>query len=152
MKKLIFILIILCTSCIKSADGDLSNEEIIVLRQKVLSNGDKYSYSRLIAYYSDRDNYYELFPYTLIMADKYHNADGYFQMYYDMIKINNNGKFNPQLIVNLDQNDIDFVLSNLLRGAKLNDTDCKVFLAKHYKNGYGIIKNERVADSLDNGL
>ncbi|MEO8236876.1 MAG: hypothetical protein ABI793_06535 [Flavobacterium sp.] len=152
MSKLTIILLLLLISCIKTVDGDLSKEELIDLKQNIFYHGDKYSFSRLIAYYSDRDNYYELLPYSFIMADKYKNGDGYFQVYYDLIKINNNGRYATNLIVNLNQDNIEFVLSNLEKGAKLNDTDCKVFLAKHYKNGFGIIKNEKIADSLMNSI
>jgi len=152
MKKIIIILLFIFTSCYNSADGELSKKQITELEQKVLSSGDKYSYSRLIAFYSDKNNYYELLPYSFVMGSKYHNPDGYFQIYYDLIKINNNGKFSPELIVNLNKDDMDFVISNLKRGAELNDQDCKVFLAKHYAGGFGVIQNKKTADSLDIAL
>jgi hypothetical protein len=148
MKRLIIILFLVLTSCVKKYDGSLSQEELNIFKQESINRGDNYSYSRLIVYYGDKDNYYELLPYSFIMANKYKNVDGYFQVYYDLIKINNDGKYEEKLILNLDEETKSFALSNLMKGAMLGDGDCRDFLARHYRQGLGFPKNEKIADSI----
>ena len=147
MKKIVIILLLTLIGCIEKKEGTLSKDEILNFRSKALKSGDRYSYSRLIIHY-ENINSYELLPCSFVMANKYDNPDAFLEIYQSLIKLNNKDTFKESLILNLQKEESDFILSFLKRGAILNDIDCKVFLAKHYRNGYGLIKNEKKADSI----
>ncbi|QBZ98882.1 hypothetical protein [Flavobacterium sangjuense] len=151
MKKVIILLSLIIIGCTQKNDGKLTEDEIKGLRNKAINLGDKNSYAQLIAYYQNSKSY-DLLPYSFIMAKKYNNPDAFLAIYQDLIKLENNGKFNESLISNLKKEEINYILSLLKRGAELNDIDCKVFLARHYRNGFGVPKNEKIADSLMNSI
>lgn len=147
LKMFTVLFVLLLTNCVKNSDT-VSLEELEIYKKAVIQKGDDYSFTRLTIFYSDKSNYYELLPYSFIMAEKYKSVDGYFQIYYDLIRINNNGKYEERLILNLDEETKSFALSNLMKGAMLGDGDCRGFLAKHYRQGLGFPKNEQIADSI----
>lgn len=141
---------LLILGCKKSTKP--STEEIENFKKRVTLSGDIKAFSRLILYYNGKENYYDLIPYSIIMSNKYNSPDGYYHVYSDFIRLNNNGKYSEKLIVNLPKENQDFVLSYLTRGAEANDIDCKATLAKHYKFGYGVPKDEKVSDSIMNSI
>jgi hypothetical protein len=136
-------------SCAKEVDGTLSNEQMDSFKKNVLIEGDKYSYSRLLINRNGTKNDYELIPYSLIMADEYNNADAHKYIFYDFIRIYNNGIYKPELIVNLDNKNKSFALYHLLKASKLGDSDCIKIIKEDYKN-YNITEKSISNDSILN--
>lgn len=145
MKK-IFLISLLFISC--NTDSKISSNELLSFENKVISNGDALSYSKLIRHYDGRADYYKLMPYSIEMAINYRNADAYYQIYRDLIRIKNKGNYHERLIENLDANSRNFAIGCLVQGAKLNDMDCQDALIQHYKNGWGVIYNQAKIDSI----
>jgi hypothetical protein len=143
----VFILFVfLFNSCDDTAE--LSDKELKSFKEDVLKTGNVHSYGRLLLHYRLVQNHYELLPYSIFMANKYQREDAYSEVYTDIIRISNNGKYSKELILNLDKRDQIFALSYLEEGAKKGDIDCKVFLADHYREGLGLPKNTKIADSI----
>lgn len=151
MKKIIILITLTIISCGKKEDGKLTQDDIKILKDKSINQGDKYSYSLLVAHYQNIGSY-EMLPYSFIIAKKYKNPDAFIEIYKDLIKLENNGKFKESLILNLSKEESSYVLSLLQRGAELDDIDCKVFLAHHYRYGLGLPKNQKIADSIMNTI
>src|SRR5204862_5347173 len=103
MKKIIFLLLVFVfVSCIDN-DGSISEKELKTFKENVVSKGDIYSFSMVSLYYDGKNNYYEVLPYSIIMANKFNNANGCKEVYFDIIRINNNGKFGESLILKLNE-------------------------------------------------
>ncbi len=144
--KLILFIAFLCIGC--ETNSKLSSNEITSLESSVIANGDVRSYHKLIRHFDDSSEYYQLLPYSIHMAINHKNADAYYQIYRDLIRVKNKGRYDMRLIKNLDNNSQKFALGSLIQGAKLNDRDCQDVLAEHYKNGWGIVQSSAKADSI----
>lgn len=151
-KKILVLIVLLAVSCVKSDDGSLTQFEIEKYKINALQSNDVDSYTRLLLHFDNIGKYYEMLPYSILIAKKYKNPDAYYDVYRSIIRINNDGNFNEKLIENLKEVDKNFSLYYLIEGSKLNDVDCKVALAKHYRFGYGVIKNLKKSDSLFNSI
>lgn len=146
MKKLSLIIVFGLSSC--NVPNEVSSVELRELQDSIIATGDAKAYITLIRCFADKENYYQLLPYSMHMAMKYDNADAYYQLYYDIIKLQNSGKYDMERIRNLDADSREFVISCLRNGAKKGDRDCQEALSQHYRNGWGLPKNIEKADSI----
>ena len=119
-------------------------------------NGDTRSYAFLIIHYSreeNRDNFFDLQSISKLMVDKYNHGNACNQIYHDLIKLYNKDKdFDEKLFFNLSKEAKKEAIYYLKKGVTLNDDTCKLILAKSYKHGYGVPKNDKKADSLIRSL
>lgn len=151
MNRFFFLLVVffLFFGCIDSSE--LSKKELDILKANVINSGDNYSYTRLVLYYENKSNYYELLPFSHVMAFKYKKGNGYLMVYKDLIKLSNNDIFDQRAIVKLSNENKKIILNYLENGAKLiKDGDCRYFLEKHYRFGIGVERNIIKADSIRN--
>lgn len=82
----VFVLFVfLFNSCDDTAE--LSDKELKSFKEDVLKTGNVRSYSRLILHYELVQNYYELLPYSIFMANKYQRGDAYSKVYVDLIRV-----------------------------------------------------------------
>jgi hypothetical protein len=147
-KWIIYILFItLYTSC--TNNGILKDNEIPQIKKLILSKGDQAAYIDLMIYYEDKMQYEALLPYSIIMANKYDNANAYYQIYFCIMRIYNNGQFDYKFIKNLDLDSRKFVLDNLQNSAQLGDNSAKEYLAKYYAEGVYLPKNIELAKKLE---
>ncbi len=134
---------------------DTNARSIENLKRKSL-NGDIKSHNFLVMLYSrteNQENYYDLQPISKIMVDKYNFGYPCRQIYEDIIRKNNDNKgFEEKLFLNLNKKEKNEALYYLKKGVSLNDEKCKIILAKSYKRGYGVPKNDKKADSLIRSL
>jgi TPR repeat protein len=140
------LLLIMFVSC---NDGKLFDSEIKESKKVIIDKGDKYTYTKLYFYYSNKKEYELILPYTLVMAYKYNDADAYFQIYDIMIRIYNNGEFDYTLIKNLTPKNREFAMRHLLKSSELGDFTAKGFLAKYYREGNYLPKNIELATKLE---
>ncbi len=134
---------------------DTNSRTIENLSRKSL-HGDIKSYNFLVMLYSRSENqekYYDLQSISKIMVDKYNFSYPCRQIYRDIVRKSNNDKdFDEKLFFNLSKEAKKEALYYLKKGASLNDPECKLILAKSYKHGYGVPKNDKKADSLIRSL
>lgn len=156
MKKYFLILSILLFSC-QVDYGYLSESEKNACKQNVLENGDEECYKDLIFSCEDNVESLGLLPLSYLMANKYNNGYACRNLYESILEINNNfevkndkGQFQNSLILKLNKVDREFALYYLMKGSKLNDCTCNRNLSELYKNGWGVEKNQKKADSLYN--
>ncbi|MCJ7933843.1 MAG: hypothetical protein MUW56_09455 [Chryseobacterium sp.] len=124
-------------------------DELEEYKKNVIRKGDPNSFTRLIIHYEDKSNYKELHKYALIMADKYHNGDGYSQVFINIIAMNNNNEYDDITdFAKINEKAKSEALKYLEKGAKLNDIDCMSMLSEIYRNGIGVEKNVKKADEL----
>lgn len=120
LNKIIFLFVFILTfSCIERNDGQLTEENISIYKKKILEKGDKYSYSRLLIHYTDKNKTIELIPYSMLMADTYNNVDANKQMYFDLIKLYNNGIYNDSLVFSTKNSEL--IIKYLKKAAILGD-------------------------------
>lgn len=118
--KLVLIIMLLSQfSCIEHNDGSLTEEQINSFKQKILTKGDNYSYSRLLIHYTNSDREIELIPYSILMGDTYKNPTANRLAYIGLIKLYNNNKYNDSLILHTTNK--DSILIYLKRAVKLGD-------------------------------
>ena len=136
MNKFFLIVILSCLFSSCKDNAELSKNELNELKNNVINSGDDYSYSRLVLYYENKEDFYELLPYSLIMAEKYNKGNGYLMVYKDLIRLINKGKFDQTALKDINKDSRENILKYLERGSKLEkDGDCRFFLEKHYRFG-----------------
>lgn len=126
-----------------------SYNQFLDLKDKALNKGNSYAYDDLLVYYSANESrYYELLPISMIVNEKYDNLKSNIVIYETIIKIYNNGIYNDSFLLNLKQPHKDLALFYLKKGAAKRIPSCVKTLEKLYRNGIGVEKNEKIADSL----
>lgn len=147
LKYLFFIItIFILYNC---SDGyKLSESEIHHLKNNIIKKGSESSYIKLATYYENINSYGEILPYYLIMINKHKYNRGYDKVAEEIIKINNNGRFDITYLGKLNQGDRNFVLYYLNIGLKEEDIECIFLFEKIYRNGLGVKKDLIKADSL----
>lgn len=163
MKKafLIFSAILIFNSCNKNSKEDdksrnnfiksnyFSFEQFLELKDKALNEGSSYAYDNILVYFSANESqYYELLPISIIMSDKYNNLKSNIVIYETIIKIYNNGLYDDKFLLNLSKPQQEFALFYLEKGARKKIPSCVITLEKLYREGIGVEKNEKIADSL----
>lgn len=154
MKKYFLVLSILLFSC-QVDYGYLTESEKIECKKNVLEKGDEECYKDLIFSCEDNKESVGLIPLSYLMANKYNNGYACGNLYESLLEIkndfktkNNKGEFQNSLLLKLNETDREFAISYLMKGSKLNDCRCNSHLSELYKNGWGVEKNQKKADSL----
>ena len=144
IKFLALVIGFIFSSC---GDRNINDEEdLIKCKSEVMISGDLTSYVKLLNYFDEDTNYYEILPYSLKMLEHDQIAYGDFFTTYLRIKFKN--EFDSNNISLLNKSEADFLLFILNKGALSNDTTCKKILTYYYKNGIGMEKNIQKSDSI----
>ncbi|WP_396163289.1 hypothetical protein [Flavobacterium sp.] len=126
-----------------------SYNQYLNLKDKALNEGNSNAYDNLLVYYSANESrYYELLPISIIVNEKYDNIKSNIVIYETIIKIYNNGIYNDSFLLNLKQPQKDLALFYLKKGTVKRIPSCVKTLEKLYREGIGVKKNEKIADSL----
>lgn len=126
-----------------------SFEQFLYLKDKALEEGNSNAYDNLLVYYdANKTRYHELLSISIIMNDKYNNLQSNIVIYETIIKIYNDGNYNDSLLLNLNKTHREFALFYLKKGASKKIPSCVKTLEKIYRQGIGVPKNEKKADSL----
>ncbi len=126
-----------------------NNNKVKEFQKNVIDKGDPDSFVKLIIHYQDKSNYKELHKYSLIMADKYNNGDGYNMVFESTIALNNNNQYSDITdFAKINEKAKRESLKYLEKGASLNDINCMSMLAEIYRNGIGVEKDIKKADEL----
>jgi hypothetical protein len=155
MKYKYLVLVLLTISCQKKKDdnnhlGINYNDKIIKeLKDNSIERGDIDAYGRLVDYYSNNpSNFYEILPISIIVADKYSYDNAYASIFYEFVKIYNEGKSDYKLFANLNEQQRKYVLSYLVQGSQNKSVSSIGILEKLYREGIGVELNIIKADSL----
>ncbi len=126
-------------------------ENLIELKKKIYTTGDEAAFTDLILKTGNTQYPYEILPYAIIMANKYNNGEGCHQVLLGMMYINNPNIHGYDLskIDLFSETDKQFVISYLIKGAKLNNINCILALEEMYRNGWGVSKDIQKADELE---
>jgi|SRR6218665_156388 len=151
MKKIVILLnLIFLFSCnqatknteIKSQEKQVHysiQERLEKLKMKCIEDGDAEAFGRLVDHYANTpSNYYELFPISIIMANKYNNDNARVTIYFQMIMMMNDGKRDDKLFFTLKEAEKEFIVAHLVDGLKNNNPGCKGLLKKILAGGYKI--------------
>lgn len=121
-----FFLFFFFMSCYNS---NLTNDEKYNLSREIIKSGNTRAY---IKYSSNEENNGILgnLSYSFIMADKYNNSQACYDVYYEIIKLNNEGEFDENKIEMLPKIHKQLVVYYLKKGDSLGNVSCKNVLAK----------------------
>lgn len=139
-----------------------SEERIKKDKYEVKYKGDWRSYSELELYYSyNKKRKIELLPYSLLMVEKHKQFNYCKNVFENILEFYSEKEFrdyyngeNSSLInylknvelLNIDQK--NYAIYFLKLGANNNDNNCILYLDILYRNGIGVEKNLKKADSL----
>jgi hypothetical protein len=131
--KLLILFFVFFISC-KKNNEILSIEQVYEAQKKVLSKGDKESYTMLCLYYDDKKSSLQILPYSMIMAHQYNDKDAYYDVYQTSIMMFNNNKFEPNFIIEIDKSIQDFALKHLFKSSELGSNQAQEVLDEYLKN------------------
>lgn len=133
----------------KISDTVINDKDLEGFKKNVFEKGDNYSFTRLIIYYEENNNYKELYEHALIMADKYHKGDGCSQAFVCIVAMNNNNLYKgiPDF-AKINKNAKSDALKYLEKGVRLNDINSASMLEEIYRDGIGLKKDIKKANEL----
>ena len=137
-------------NCNKAENKKAKKDFMKQLKQNVI-NGKRSSYDYLIEYYNNNpSNTYELLPISILVANKYKYENAYLMIYINLVEMENNGKYHDSLFKNLNLGTKQMALFYLNKGSKAQEISSITILENLNRNGWGIPKNTKKADSLLN--
>lgn len=128
---------------------DQRNENVQEAKENVMKNSELDSYLALTNHFDKKNNYYEIMPYALKMQKQ---GIGQYEFYHSYLTITFDNKFDIKNILKLEKAEIAFLIYLLDKGAKAEDVSCREVLIQYYKNGWGVTKDVRKADSIYKSL
>lgn len=162
MKNFLMYLILtfLFLSCVKKSEqaNSLTDKEKILIEENLMlselkfdaiNNGNDVAYASLIDYYlNNHSDYYEILPLSILMEKKYNSERAYLMIYKQLIMIQNDGKYEDELLENLEDINKKQALYYLKKGSDKKNIGCINVLEKLYRKGIGVSLNIKKADSL----
>lgn len=120
-------------------------------KKKIIEEGDIDAYKRLTLYCT-RDRYLEIFPYAIIMSEKYDNHMASYDVYELIVRSCNEkdykGRYTDALFAKLNDEQKRFAFYYLKKAAKKRNVGGVEVLERLYRNGIGIEKDIAKADSI----
>ncbi|MFS4430659.1 hypothetical protein [Chryseobacterium sp. S90] len=151
MKNVIILILLIVNfiSCEKK-ETILTKDNSEIIKNHIVIKGDEDAFTDLTIKYGNSSKYGEILPYAMIMANKYNNGEGCYQVFMSVLSLNNSGSLELDIssIKKLNNSDKDFVMSYLLKGVKLKKPSCIITIEKLYRNGWGINKDIQKADEM----
>ena len=117
------------------------------LKREILNDKNYESYGVFLDISGNDSLNYEPLALSLIFS-KENNPDANFFVFYYMVAIFNNNRFEIDSLKNLSEVNKNFALHYLKQGAKINEFSSRTHLEEIYRRGIGIEKNEKKADSI----
>ncbi|WP_269226958.1 hypothetical protein [Flavobacterium eburneipallidum] len=146
MKSVLFISLILLTSCI-SRQADYSDVQIETFKKNIMNNKDINSYEDYSLYVINGEAPCDILPYALRMKDVY--PDAYYNLFYAFLKIDNKGEYSIHNLLKLQKPEQDLLVHYLEEGARKESSLCLGVLIELYKNEIYFEKNTKKLDSLE---
>jgi hypothetical protein len=146
MKSVLFISLILLTSCI-SRNPDYSDAQIETFKKSIMNNKDINSYKDYSEYVFNKKSGYEILPYALKIKEIY--PDAYLDLFYGYLSVNNKEENDARNILKLQKPEQDLLVHYLEEGAKKKSSLCLDVLIELYKNEIYFEKNTKKLDSLE---
>lgn len=137
-------------------------DRVTEAKYKVLKTGDKFAYGELELFYSyNESKKFEILPYSIIMVEKHKKYDKCSVVFFNILEsfadIDPQNSFNGtdeslvRYLKNIERLSVEqrnFAISYLKLGAKNDDYGSVKFLEIMYRNGFGVPKDLKMADSL----
>ena len=129
-------------------------------KYNVVCNGDELAYADLQLYYSYNSlRQHEIVPYSLIIFEKYKKYDLSVNVFNNLLEFYTNKKLNydgtkMSIIIyfknlnNLNREQKNYLSYFLKTGASNDDSGARMYLELLYREGLGVEKNLKKADSL----
>ncbi len=152
MKKIFLVVsLILLNSCNR---GRVSDSDLQEIKDNIIKYKDRDEYDNLYIYHPfEKNNYFEVLPYSLSMIKNSSDMSCY-DFCETYLQIKNSVKFEERNVLKieefkkLEQPEKDFFIYLLKKGASKNDSRSQEILIQLYKNGVGVNKNSKIADSI----
>lgn len=129
--------------CLVFYSCDQRNENFQEAKTNVMRYSELDSYMALTNHFDKEDNYYEIIPYAIKMQK---HGIGQYELYDSYLKIMFDNKFDAKNILKLDKPEADFLIYILNKGVE--DVRCREVLIQYYRNGWGVTKDIKKADSI----
>ena len=139
----------LLTFCLMLNSCDDRNEDPPEAKENVMKTGELDSYMAITNYFDKENNYSETMPYALKMQNL---GIGHYDFYRSHLMVPFDNKFDIKNILKMEIPEREFLIYILHKGAKNDDSSCKEVLIQYYKNGWGVTRNIKKADSLYKSL
>lgn len=137
-------------------------DRVTEAKYKVLKSGDKFAYADLELFFSyNNSKKMELLPYSIIMVQKHKKYDKCADVFQDVLESFTNVEFGEYYngedesligylknVKKLSNEEKDYAISYLKLGARNGDYASVQFLEILYRNGLGVPKDLKKADSL----
>lgn len=151
MKKIPITILIILFFFISCKRGIETNSDLKKAKSEVFLRDEIDSYLHLTNYYYQKEDSYELLPYSLKMI-KSGEKIGYSDYFESYLRISFKGEYDINDIIKLDKPEQDYLLYILNQGSSNRDDICKEILIEYYKNGIVVNKNLFKSDSIYNSL
>lgn len=151
---IIIFFMILIISCTKKKQENNYNEkteyskEMEKYKKEAIEFGNDDAYGSYLEYADNNGLYLEKLSFSLLINNKHKNTKSYYQIFKNIIELNNDNKFKIKYLNNLDSINASYALHYLKEGAKRNDISCQTNLEYIYRNGISIKKDIIKSDSL----
>jgi hypothetical protein len=121
------------------------NENIQEAKTNVMKYNELDSYIALTNHFDKENNYYEIMPFAVKMQK---HGIGQYYFYNSYLKIMFDNKFDAKNILKLEKPEAEFLIHILNKGAIAEDVSCREVLIQYYRNGWGVTKDAKKADSI----
>jgi hypothetical protein len=139
------------TEDMPSSSTPINNKDYINTLLEQSLNGDSIAYSELMGYYLLEHRYHEIMYQSLIIANKYSNANAYFLIYWSYIHPNYyTTKAPKEQLVELDNKTRLTTLYNLLKARELGNPDAKYIALDIFGDSTKIPSARTYLDSFSN--
>ena len=152
-KTLLFILILSIISCKNEKKTTISSSQLNIndLKKEIIYDRNTESYGIFLDISGNDSLNYESLPLSMLLADD-KNAKANVMVFIQMVEVFNKKKFSIKKFKDLTEANRDFAFYHLEKAAGMGSFSGQVYLEEIYRNGIGIDKNERKADSILNVL
>ena len=134
--NLLFLLLLF--SCINTEENSKAvnnlEHEISLLKKSIVINGDVSAYNELSARYIKREKYFDILPFSFIMAGEYEYLSAYYDVFFYVYAANSNSCFDYDLSC-LDSQTKTLALKYLKLGVEKGDEACSNVVLNFYNKG-----------------
>ena len=124
-------------SCDKQPKHDDIEQNMDEIKNDAIINGNDFAYGSYLEYCNNNNLYLEKLSLSLLMNNKHNNLRSYFEVYVNIVEINNNNEYKAEYLNNLDSINRLYALHYLKEGARRNFITCQCTLEKVYRHKYG---------------
>lgn len=117
------------------------------IKQEIINDRDQQAYGIFLDVSANDSLNYECLPFSILLADE-NNPKANEMVFIQMVEVFNKKKFHIESFGNLSEINKSYAFHHLRKAATLGQISAQIYLEEIYRQGIGIEKNERKADSV----